>query len=198
MNYMIINQNAPNNGDRAVFYFMLRGIAKTGVQSLTVSTSNPGLWKNLREFNGMQIEYVHWSGSAMVRPGRSITARIWRRVYTRYLLPLIHRMTQTAYLNGWSIRRAAWLTALCCSEMATAVRKTDAVLTTGGHRLTTILDKDMICRQRLDMTLACLFKKPVVLWSQSIGPFVFSNERDREHAKKLLQDSVRIYVRDHT
>jgi polysaccharide pyruvyl transferase WcaK-like protein len=176
---------------------MLREICSFGVESITVSTSNPTLWRNLQSLEGQTIEYIRWSGRTFNTKNQNIFGRIQSRL-TLLLLPFVHFISKYAYLHldfSW----LGYVVAMICNPTLTsALRKTDVVITTGGHRITTILDQDMVCSQRLDMTIARLMNRPLVLWSQSIGPFSFRHNSNRLHAQKLLRDAERIYVRDVT
>jgi polysaccharide pyruvyl transferase WcaK-like protein len=55
---------------------------------------------------------------------------------------------------------------------------------------------DAASPQIFDMAVALLYKKPLLLWSQSIGPFKFKSHKSWLMAQKILSGTSRIYIRD--
>lgn len=62
--------------------------------------------------------------------------------------------------------------------------------------MTTLLAPDGVSEGIFDMALALLADKPLVLWSQSIGPFKFADLRNRELTGCILRGCRKILVRD--
>jgi polysaccharide pyruvyl transferase WcaK-like protein len=85
---------------------------------------------------------------------------------------------------------------LCNGRFYRAVCEADLIVSTGGHHLTTLLTRDGVSSQICDQAMAILSGKPLVLWSQSIGPFEFHDPRDLELAKAILTRSAMIFTRD--
>lgn len=111
-----------------------------------------------------------------------------RRYFTKYAYP------------GVRSRLIANLThlprALCNGLFHRAVRMTDLVVSTGGHHVTSLLTSNGVSNQICDLAMATLAGKPVVLWSQSIGPLEFMDPRDLEMVTAILTRAAKIYVRD--
>jgi polysaccharide pyruvyl transferase WcaK-like protein len=55
---------------------------------------------------------------------------------------------------------------------------------------------DAVTPQIFDMAAALLYDKPLVLWSQSIGPFSFKSPKSRLMVQKILSGASRIFIRD--
>jgi len=70
------------------------------------------------------------------------------------------------------------------------------VLSTGGHHVTTMFVPDAVTPQIFDMAAALLYDKPLVLWSQSIGPFSFKLSKSRLMVQKILSSASQIFIRD--
>lgn len=70
------------------------------------------------------------------------------------------------------------------------------VISTGGHRITTINAPEGVGPQWFDIAVAILCGKPLVIWSQSIGPFAFRSQRNREMVRAMLSAAKQIFIRD--
>jgi len=93
----------------------------------------------------------------------------------------------------------AKLACYCCNrDQWNAIKMADAVVTTGGHRLTTLLQPDVIGHQTFSMAMVVLASKRLYLWSQTIGAFDFKKAINRELIKRIITHSERVYVRDAT
>ncbi len=55
---------------------------------------------------------------------------------------------------------------------------------------------DAVTPQIFDMAAALLYDKPLVLWSQSIGPFSFQSPKSRLMVQKILSGASQIFIRD--
>jgi polysaccharide pyruvyl transferase WcaK-like protein len=85
---------------------------------------------------------------------------------------------------------------LCTKEYWQAVGQADLVMSTGGHRVTTLLVPDAVFPATFDMAIALLRQKPLVLWSQSIGPLSFRQPENRKMIETILSRAWRILIRD--
>ena len=77
-----------------------------------------------------------------------------------------------------------------------ALQKTDIVISTGGHHVTTLLARDAISAQLYDLSLAIFSGRPTYIWSQSIGPLDFFNKQNENFVYKVLNKCKGIYLRD--
>ena len=170
--------------------FRAQGTRANAVAQITVATTNLGLWRDCCDLDGIKRNSCRKRGSCNLTarppcpessPGGSSTRSIieWSTA------------SSGALLGGLGSGVCGWLTRLCYGEFLEAARVADFILCTGGHHLTTILTEDVICWQTCDMSVALLSGKPLVLWSQSIGPFKFHSEKNANQIKKIVGDSAR-------
>jgi polysaccharide pyruvyl transferase WcaK-like protein len=188
MNVLVINQCAHNKGDRAVLLFVLRELDRNGASSITVSTSEPRLWKN--EFYGLRssIQFVPW-GWYVEYNSSKIKKKLTHILYRRFFYPII----RYAITKSNCAKLASWF---CNKEFRRSLTNADLVISTGGHHVTTLLAPDAVSPQIYDMALTLLHKKRLVLWSQSIGPLDFDDTRNRALVSKILTNATDLYVRD--
>ncbi|HUV39521.1 MAG TPA: polysaccharide pyruvyl transferase family protein [Planctomycetota bacterium] len=81
-------------------------------------------------------------------------------------------------------------------EFLDALADADAVISTGGHHVTTLLVPDLVTPILVEMALALLMQKPLVLWSQSVGPLRFTCAENRDFTRAVLREALEIHVRD--
>jgi polysaccharide pyruvyl transferase WcaK-like protein len=113
----------------------------------------------------------------MLQKIKKYTYTIVRENYFSFKLPLINRfLSHPIYYDN--------------------LKKSDLIISTGGHHFTTILSKDLVSDLTYDLSIAQHLKKRVCLFSQSIGPFEFSNLRNKKFVTKLLNDCSSIYIRE--
>lgn len=192
MNVLVINQYAGNKGDRAVAYFVTRELDRNGVHSVVISTHDRSRWSKSGVLPGEGVRFVPWGWNCERSPGSN-----WLK---RKVLGLHRRSGRWAYavVRRWLLRSAnpAPIRFLCNSQFYGALEEADLVLSTGGHHVTTLLAADAVSGQLYDMALALLAKKPLVLWSQSIGPLEFRKSENREFVRKVLDNASAVFVRD--
>jgi colanic acid/amylovoran biosynthesis protein len=196
MNVLVICQNAGNKGDRAVLVFMVRELARNGVAQVTVSTTRPRWWRDYRDLKGINVQFAPQAWFQFFDRPPGLFGKITRRLRYIFYRRVVYWIVQRALLGGWGGTCCRWLTRVFYRRFLTAAREADFVLCAGGHHLTTILSKDVVCWQACDMSVALLSGKPLVLWSQSIGPFQFHSERNARQIKKIVLGATRVYIRD--
>ncbi len=195
MKVLVTNQWATNKGDRAVLYFILRELIRNGIKDITVSTSNPYYWPNAGGFPTDIVKFIPWGWPIYF--GKPKALNLWFKIAMRIkdvlfdtiAFPLVRRAT----LNGccpWYLRF------LSTKQYWEALDHTDIVIGTGGHRVTTLLIEDVRIPATFDMALALLKKKPIVFWSQTIGPLNFKSDKNRMLIQKILTEAWRMIIRD--
>ncbi len=194
MNVFVINQCSTNKGDRAVLYFVLRELKANGIDYVTISASNPQYWEERPDFPDMKVSVIPW--------GRDISriknAGFFRKVFhllVKVKLPrfVYFPLVRNALIAG---RRPWYLRFFVNKQYLEAVRKADIVISTGGHHLTTIIAGSIRTPQIFDMAIALLYKKPLILWSQSIGTFKFLSPSGKTMIQKILSGAKQIFIRD--
>ena len=194
MKVLVINQCSTNKGDRAVLFFLLRELARNGVDQVTVSASNPEYWEDKPDFPERGVRVIPWGWDTSRKKGVGFFGKVIHRVQKVILKRRIHfPLIRNALIAG---KRPWYLRYLVNKQFAEAVQYADVVISTGGHHVTTMFVPDAVTPQIFDMVAALLYDKPLVLWSQSIGPFGFKSPKSRLMVQKILSGAYRIFIRD--
>lgn len=202
MNVLVINQCSTNKGDRAILFFVLRELARNGVDKITVSASNPEYWQDNPDFpevagtpqGGNPVQVIPWGWDTSRKKGVGFLGKVIHRVRKVILRRRIHfPLVRNDLIAG---RRPWYLRLLVNKQFAEAVKDADMVLSTGGHHVTTMFVPDAVTPQIFDMAVTLLYDKPLVLWSQSIGPFDFRSPKSRLMVQKILSGAGQIFIRD--
>jgi polysaccharide pyruvyl transferase WcaK-like protein len=193
MKIVVINQCSTNKGDRAVLYFVIRELLRNGISDVTISTSDTSYWQGSSEFPGEKIRYIPFGWNSSLSRSAGFTAKVFRRLRYYKQRDLNYPLLRNAFIKN---RRPWYLPFICGSEFLRAIETADLVISTGGHHVTTIIAADAVYAQTFDMAVALMLNKPLVLWSQSIGPFVFKSQLNKAMVQKILVQADRIYIRN--
>ena len=197
MKVLILNQCATNKGDRAVLYFLLRELAKNGAEQVTVSTSNPDYWHedpdDLNSLN-MSLRFVRWGWDISLRKNSGILKKFFHMAYR----VMFKRRFHFVFVRELLLKKISpfFLRFLCDKKFLIAAKEADVIISTGGHHLTTMHAEDAKYSQTFDMAVALILKKPLILWSQSIGEFEFKKTRNKELVKSIISGAEQVYIRD--
>ncbi|MGQ9663518.1 MAG: polysaccharide pyruvyl transferase family protein [Kiritimatiellia bacterium] len=193
MNILIINQWATNKGDRAVLFFELRELARQQVHQVRVSTSDPNRWRQLPGIPNINVDFVPCGWGTIVGGSLGPAGKVLRRLKLMLRRGVCYPLIRRSLIAG----RCPWYLSLICNrQFLAAVREADLVISTGGHRITTINAPEGVGPQWFDIAVTILCGKPLVIWSQSIGPFAFRSERNRAMVTAMLSAANRIFIRD--
>ena len=194
MKIVVLPQVTANKGDRAVLHFMLEGFVNAGVDEVTVVTTNPAMWDGYSNFRGMNVRFVHQAWMIHARAETEVPFRSFRYYCLRVVSKLRAKfygkfgyyLLRTAVVRGKFLLLAKLMCYLCNREQWNAIKRCDAVVTSGGHRITTLLRPDVVGQGTFSMAMVILASKKLYLWSQTIGAFDF---------KKAGKDYTMILVR---
>ncbi len=194
MKAIVINQCSTNKGDRAVLFFVLRELARNGIDQVTVSASNPEYWEEKPDFPEIAVRVIPWGWDN----SRKKDVGFWGKVIHRIQKVMLKRrinfpLVRNALIAG---TRPWYLRFLVNRQFVKAIRETDIIISTGGHHITTMFVPDAVTPQIFDMAAALLYEKPLLLWSQSIGSFRFKSAKSRLMIQKILSGSGQIFIRD--
>lgn len=195
MKVLVTNQCAWNKGDRAVLYVLVNELLRQGVEHVTVSTTGVGYWAAQQVFPPDRVSFIPIGLSSPV-PNRTQPGLIFKcyRRGIQKIKQMIHfSLVRRALVDG---RNPSYLKFLTSKPYWDALQKADLVISTGGHRVTTLLMKDAVGEPMFDLALACVLKKRLVLWSQSVGPLEFHEKVNRQMVQRMLDHCWRIMVRD--
>ena len=194
MKVLIINQCSTNKGDRAVLYFVLRELARNGINQVTVSASNPQYWKERPDFPDINVRVIPWGWDNSRKKDVGFCSKVIHRILKVILKRRINfPLVRNALIRG---KHPWYLRFLVNRQFVKAIKKADIVISTGGHHITTMFVHDAASPQIFDMAAALLYKKPLLLWSQSIGPFKFKSHKSWLMVQKILSSAARIFIRD--
>jgi polysaccharide pyruvyl transferase WcaK-like protein len=194
MNVLVINQCSTNKGDRAVLYYVLSALKAEGIDNVTVSASNPQYWHEKPDFPDINVKVIPWGWNISRRQNASIFEKVFH-LFLKVKLPRLFYfpLVRNALIAG----KCPWyLRFLINKEFFKAIQKADIVISTGGHHLTTIIAGHIRTPQILDIAIALLYKKPLLLWSQSIGTFEFLSSSSKPMIQKILSNAEQIFIRD--
>jgi len=194
MKALVINQCSTNKGDRAVLFFVLRELARNSIDRVTVSTSNPEYWEEKPDFPETAVRVIPWGWDN----SRKKDVGFWGKVIHRIQKVILKRrinfpLVRNALIAG---KRPWYLRFLVNRQFVKALRQSDIVISTGGHHITTMFVPDAATPQIFDMAVVLLYKKPLLLWSQSIGSFKFKSAKSRLMVQKILSGASQIFIRD--
>ena len=194
MNVLVINQCSTNKGDRAVLYYVLKALKAEGIDNVTVSASNPQYWNEKPDFPGSKVKVIPWGWNISRKKNANIFAKVFH-LFCKVKLP--RKIYFPFVQNSLIVGKCPWyLRYVINREYFEALQKADIVISTGGHHLTTIIAGHIRTPQIFDMAIALLYKKPLLLWSQSIGTFKFMSPLSKPMIQKILSDSDKIFIRD--
>lgn len=186
-NIVIICQYAQNKGDRAIAEYLISQLGKCEDIQLTLSTTVPALWENA-EKKGVRVVGMGWKtvfGTHKNKLISHIAHNLDVLYYDRFVYPeLVSEGTEKKHCRKLS------------GDFITMVSEADLVIVTGGHHITSIRDKNALFPITYDIALASLYAKKYVLWSQTIGPLSFTDDRVREFFAGIIGRASRVYIRD--
>jgi len=194
MKALVINQCSTNKGDRAVLFFVLRELARNGIDQVTVSASNPEYWDERPDFPETAVRVIPWGWDN----SRKKDVGFWGKVIHRIFKVILKRRINFPLVrNALIAGKSPWyLGFLVNSQFVKALKEADIVISTGGHHITTMFVPDAVTPQIFDMAVTLLYEKPLLLWSQSIGSFRFKSAKSRLMIQKILSGAGQIFIRD--
>lgn len=192
MNVFVINHCSTNKGDKAVLEFVVRQLIANGVDEISVSANEPACC-SLDHFSGAKLRCVPWGWNDTRRRDDGLVTRVAHRI-RREFYPRSYAHVRSLLIRD---RAPSYLPFCCNASFWEALQAADLVISTGGHHITSILAPEAISPQTFEMALALLAGKKLVIWSQSIGPFVFEDDDNRRFIQKILHDAADVFIRDH-
>jgi polysaccharide pyruvyl transferase WcaK-like protein len=142
MKIMIINHCSGNKGDRAVLYYLVRELNKYNVDSITISCSNPKLWqlKDLVSKSKLSIVPYGWDDNTENKTSKIGKRISWeKRRITRHI---IYPLLAYSIVNNSLFKNV--IKSFASKAFLEAIKKSDIIISTGGHHLTTRFSKNGI------------------------------------------------------
>ena len=193
MKVTVINHYAGNKGDRAVLYFLVRELKRFGCADITVSAHDRAFWTSAQDSIVDGVKLVPWGWSVEGGMGGTrVSRRVkWekRRFYRKIALPLLcRRIGSGGHLGVFR--------AFVNREYLKAISSSDLVISTGGHHITTRFLQNFVSPLMFDLLVARMVASRLLLWSQTIGPLEFTDDRAQLACQQLLRNADQIYARD--
>lgn len=193
MKVLVINHCSTNKGDKAVLEFVLNELAANGIRRVTVSSNEPSCCNIAAPPGVDELKFVPWGWNDERNRATGLFARLQHKL-RREFYPRSYAAVRRKLLRGAQPKALRYY---CNGAFWKALQSADLVVSTGGHHVTTILATEAISPQTFEMALALLAGKPLFLWSQSVGPFDFTHDENRQFIREILVRSAAIFVRDH-
>lgn len=185
INIMIICQCATNKGDRAIAEYLINSLIDQEV-FITLSTTEPSLWGNLKN-HGCEVigtGYQSLFGKTNNKFLRKVYHEITSLYYNFFVYPEV--------ISSGTKKRCERLS----KDYISRLRNADLVIVTGGHHLTSIRNKNAMFSMTYDIALASIYSKKYILWSQTIGPLVFSDEKIKAFFTTIIEKAAAVFIRD--
>ncbi len=187
---LLINQYAGNKGDRAVLYALIRLLKKSNNNTkITVSTSNPELWKNYKFYKENNIEFICESWN--YAESKSIITKVYFNLLNKF-----KKYTYTVLKFNYLTLKLPIARLIANSKFIKSAKEADHIVSVGGHHFTTILSRDLVSEVSFDLCISLMLNDNVTLFSQSIGPFEFYKKSNRKFIQKILNNCKNILVRE--
>jgi len=185
MRYLIVGQYASNKGDRAIAEYIVFSLLQEGVTDITLSTTQPKLWKNIFPKNVKIIRSgIPYFGLLKIK--------IIKKAYYKVIKVIIRRFFYKSVFND----KNGLTPLLISNKLIQSIKLSDHVILTGGHHITTLREKDAIYEVTYDVALMHQHAKKFSIWSQTIGPLQFENIIAKEWFRKVFERANSIYLRD--
>ena len=187
-NILIINQYSENRGDRAVLNSLTRMLLKLN-HKVVVSTKTPNNYKNYLFYHQNGVEFCNWGWDYFNSENHSIFHRAFNKIIKIISVPILR-------VNFRIFRSKIIVNAFSKNNFINALKSADIVISTGGHHIATILDKDSINSQTIDVSSSLIYEKQTILWSQTVGPLNFKSNLNRRFVEKILKEVDKFVLRD--
>lgn len=196
MKVLIINHCAHNKGDNSVLYFLSKKLSlQKKINEIYLSSSDGQIpfWSSKKLFK----KVCFWGqGKAFNEKNFKFLniffLKIKNLIYKKFIFKII------IYL--FSIKKDAInkiiFKLVYNRSFLNLLSKSDIVISTGGHHISPELDKNSVNVQLTDMISSVIFKKKIVLWSQSIGKIDYNQKYIIRAIRRLIRESAFVFPRD--
>jgi len=185
---LIINQYSENRGDRAVLNSLTRMLLKLN-NEIVVSTKTPNNYRDYLFYHQNGIEFCNWGWDFSNSEDLSIFYRAINKIIKFISLPILR-------INFRFFRSKFIVNAFSKNNFIKALESADIVISTGGHHIATILDKDSINSQTVDISSSLIYNKHTILWSQTVGPLNFNSNLNKRFVENILREVDEFVLRD--
>lgn len=183
---LIACQCATNKGDRAIAEYLISQLKCYPNVKIMLSTTEPSLW-DIPSYKDVEVigcgyrHFKYFSKKGFVNKiVRELEFLFYRYVcFTELLLGI--KLIVCGIVSRSFIKK---------------VQEADLVIVTGGHHITSIRNKNALFAITYDISLISRCSSKYVLWSQTIGPLVFTSNRIKDFFGKIIRNAESVYLRD--
>ena len=188
MNILLIHQYAGNKGDRAVLVSLVHLLNRIFSDStISVSTSDPQKWTDADLLEHGNVEFCPEAWDFTNVNSCCLYFKVLQQL-KKYTFTILRFFT--------SHRIKLFLPLFVNPLFYEKLKDADVIISVGGHHYTTILSRDLVSGVNYDSMCVMLAGKPLILFSQSFGPFIFHNPRNRDLTQRILNYCNGIYYRE--
>jgi polysaccharide pyruvyl transferase WcaK-like protein len=196
LNILILNHCAHNKGDNSVLYYLSHKLKnKKKVTQLILSTSDGKrpFWGTNKIFDsicywGMGLTFKEFDTFFLIK----LYLKAKNYFYKNFVFKLIIWLYS---VNNNSINKIV-IKFFYNKKFLNEINNADAVISTGGHHISSGLDSNLVNAQLCDMVVTLVYEKKLMLWSQSIGPIETKFNFVRKSLKRLFNETKIIIPRD--
>lgn len=191
MKISILSHCSHNKGDNSVLAFLGKIIPNN--QSLHISTSSGTIpdW-----FESMNTKSSLWGcGKRFSTRNESFLSKVVRNIRNR-LYDMMSYVVLFLYANKKDYLALLLLNTFIDKGFKQALKGSEKVICTGGHHISSVLDKDGVNPQLIDMLYSVLNGYKLYLWAQSIGPVETKKSYIITAISRILNASEFICYRD--
>ncbi|WP_044365150.1 polysaccharide pyruvyl transferase family protein [Vibrio fluvialis] len=193
MKVSVLAHCSHNKGDNSVLSFINNMFDDdNSIKSVHVSTSSgeKPFW-----FSGDAVASFWGCGPRFPKKDESVINKFLRVVRNRFLDKLYY-LALYLYAKDMDVMLKVLLDLILNNDFKKQIDTSDIVICTGGHHISSVLDKDGVNSQLVDMIYSVVSNKSLYLWAQSIGPVETDKDFVIKGIGKLLESSSFICYRD--
>ena len=187
MKVLITCQYGTNKGDRAICEYLIQSMKSHGINDITLSTIYPDVWKNCFDGNIRLVKFGYpvFSKPSYPKLINRIFDKISRIIFRLFLRKSMIKNRMNSIANIFFSH-----------NLIKEIKRSDLVIVTGGHHITSIRDENGLYSVTYDMALVSHYAKRYFLWTQTIGPLNFTDGRAKSIFESILYKAEKVYIRD--
>ncbi|NVH48266.1 polysaccharide pyruvyl transferase family protein [Photobacterium damselae] len=191
MKVSILSHCSHNKGDNSVLGFLNKALPKNINIHISTSSGELPFW-----FSSNNVTTSMWGcGKRFSVDNESFTKKVIRNLRNKIYDSLSY-IVLYLYSQDYDKLALSLLNFIIDEKFSDNLKNSDKVICTGGHHISSVLDKDGVNPQLMDMLYTILCGYDLYLWAQSIGPVNTSKKYITKSISKLLNRTKLICYRD--
>lgn len=191
MKVSILSHCSHNKGDNSVLGFLGKSLPMDTEINISTSSGTLPFW-----FKSKNITSSKWGcGKRFSTVNESLFAKILRNIKNR-CYDFCSYIALYLYAYNYDKLALIILSVIMDKGFKYNLKLSDKVICTGGHHISSVLDRDGVNPQLIDMLYSVLCGYKLSLWAQSIGPVKTNKNYIMRSISKLLNNVEIICYRD--